>query len=77
LLPVSTAIGGLSGGVIGAAALLHLTSSSLAGALLGGVSSAVVGGLAGFLGASFVHIIRTSLREAIAAERAAAVADHG
>lgn len=76
LLPVSAAIGGLSGGVIGTAALLRLTSSSLAGALLGGVSSAVVGGLAGFLGASFVHIVRTSLREAIAAERAAAAADH-
>jgi hypothetical protein len=76
LLPVSAAIGGMCGGVIGAGALLHLTSSSLAGALLGGVSSAVVGGLAGFLGASFVEIVRTSLREAIAAERAAATAEH-
>jgi hypothetical protein len=76
LLPVSAAIGGVCGGVIGAGALLHLTSSSLAGALLGGVSSAVVGGLAGFLGASFVEIVRTSLREAIAAERAAATAEH-
>jgi hypothetical protein len=76
LLPVSAAIGGVCGGVIGAGALLQLTSSSLAGALLGGVSSAVVGGLAGFLGASFVEIVRTSLREAIAAERAAATAEH-
>jgi hypothetical protein len=37
--------------------------------MLGGVSSAVIGGLAGFLAASFVEIVRTSLREAIAAER--------
>jgi hypothetical protein len=76
LLPVSAAIGGVCGGVIGAVALLQMTSSSLAGAVLGGVSSAVVGGLAGFLGASFIEIVRSSLREAIAAERAAATAEH-
>jgi hypothetical protein len=40
--------------------------------MLGGVSSAVIGGLAGFLGASFVEIVRTSVREAIDAERQAA-----
>jgi hypothetical protein len=45
------------------------TGASLAGAVLGGVSSAVIGGLGGFLAASFVEVIRTSLREAIAAER--------
>jgi hypothetical protein len=32
----------------------------------------VVGGLLGFLGASFVEIVRTSLRESLAAERSAA-----
>jgi hypothetical protein len=32
------------------------------------VSSAVIGGLFGFLLASFVEIVRTSIREAIAAE---------
>jgi hypothetical protein len=37
--------------------------------VLGGLSSAVLGGLFGFLAASFVEIIRTSLREALAAER--------
>jgi hypothetical protein len=35
------------------------------------VSSAVIGAILGFLGASFVEIVRTSLREAIAAERRA------
>jgi hypothetical protein len=37
--------------------------------VLGGLSSAVIGAIVGFLGASFVEIVRTSLREAIAAER--------
>jgi hypothetical protein len=46
-----------------------LTSCSTAGAVLGGGSAAVIGGLAGFLAASFVDIVRRSLREAIAAER--------
>ena len=69
LVPVSATIGATCGGCIGAAALVCLTSSSLAGALLGGLSSAVIGGLLGFLGASFVEIVRTSLRDAIAAER--------
>lgn len=73
LVPVSVVVGGVCGGVSGACCLLLLTSSSPAGALLGGVSSAVIGGLAGFLGASFVEIVRTSLREAIAAERPAPV----
>ncbi len=71
LVLVSAAIGGTCGGLAGAAALFWLTSSSLAGAILGGVSSAVIGGLLGFLGASFIEIVRTSLREAIAAERRA------
>jgi outer membrane lipoprotein SlyB len=52
-----------------------LTSASLAGAVLGGISSAVIGGLFGFLAASFIEIIRTSLREAIAAERSSVTAD--
>ena len=48
-----------------------LTASSHAGALLGGLSSAVIGGLLGFLVASFVEVVRTSIREAIAAEQPA------
>ena len=75
LIPVSVALGSLCGGLAGGTCLLMLTSSSLAGAVLGGVSSAVIGGLLGFLGASFVEIVRTSLREAIAAERPAPVTD--
>lgn len=75
LVPVSAAIGAACGGVSGATALATLTSSSLAGAALGGVSSAVIGALLGFLGASFVEIVRTSLREAVAAERASAAAE--
>jgi hypothetical protein len=72
LMPVSAGIGAVCGGTAGAVALVWLTGSSPAGALLGGGSSAVVGGLIGFLGASFVEIVRTSLRESLAAERASA-----
>ena len=43
----------------------------LAGAVLGGLSSAVIGGFFGFLAASFVEIVRQSLRESLAAERGA------
>ncbi|MEX0671294.1 MAG: hypothetical protein WD060_12655 [Pirellulales bacterium] len=75
LVPVSAGIGAACGGITGATALAALTSSSLAGAALGGVSSAVIGGLIGFLGASFVEIVRTSLRDAIAAERSSAAAE--
>jgi hypothetical protein len=71
LLPVSAGIGAACGGVAGSAALLGLTSASIPGAVLGGASSAVIGGLFGFLVASFVDIVRTSLREALAAEREA------
>jgi hypothetical protein len=70
LVPVSSGIGAVCGGTAGTLALWWLTASSPAGALLGGASSAVVGGLFGFLGASFVEIVRTSLRESLAAERA-------
>jgi hypothetical protein len=70
LVPVSAGIGAACGGTVGTLALLWLTASSPAGALLGGASSAVMGGLIGFLGASFVEIVRTSLRESLAAERA-------
>lgn len=70
LVPVSAGIGAVCGGTAGTLALWWLTASSPAGALLGGASSAVVGGLFGFLGASFVEIVRTSLRESLAAERA-------
>lgn len=75
LVPVSAGIGAACGGVSGAAALAILTASSPAGAVLGGVSSAVIGGLFGFLAASFVEIVRTSLREAVAAEQPSAGAD--
>lgn len=69
LVPVSVCIGAACGAVAGSYALVVVTGASLAGAALGGVSSAVIGGLGGFLAASFVEVIRTSLREAIAAER--------
>ncbi len=68
LVPVSAGIGAVCGGFAGSVALSLLTSASTAGAVLGGISSAVIGGLFGFLMASFVEIVRTSLREAIAAE---------
>ena len=58
--------------MIGGTCLRLLTSCSMAGAVLGGASAAVIGGLVGFLAASFVEIVRNSLREAIAAERATA-----
>lgn len=69
LVPVSATIGAVCGGMAGFICLVAMTASSPAGAVLGGVSSAVIGGLIGFLGASFVEIVRTSLREALAAER--------
>lgn len=69
LVPVSVCIGGTCGGLAGTAALLRLASASAAGAVLGGLSSAILGGLFGFLAASFVEIVRTSIGEAIAAER--------
>jgi hypothetical protein len=70
LVPVSALVGGLCGFTAGSVALYWLASSSVAGAVLGGLSSAVLGALFGFLITSFVEILRTSLREAIAAERA-------
>jgi len=66
---VSGILGAVCGGVIGAVALRLLVSASVAGTLLGGLSSAVVGGFVGFLAASFVAIVRSGLKEAIAAER--------
>jgi len=77
LVPISAGIGAVCGGTAGAVALMWLAGSSPAGALLGGGSSAVMGGLLGFLGASFVEIVRTSLRESLAAERASAPSDDG
>jgi hypothetical protein len=68
-LPISVSIGGLIGGIAGATALTFLASSSFAGALLGGLSSAVLGGIFGFLIASFVDILRTSVRESLDAEK--------
>lgn len=75
LVPVSAGIGAACGGAAGTAALVAWTSSSIAGAALGGVSAAVIGGLIGFLGASFVEIVRVSLREAVAAENQPATLD--
>ena len=49
-----------------------MTSSSFAGTLLGGFSSAVLGGIFGFLSASFIDILRTSIRESLDAERRSA-----
>lgn len=72
LVPISAGIGATVGGVTGTVMLATLTRSSVAGAILGGASSAVIGGLFGFLAASFVEILRTSLRDAIDAERPAA-----
>jgi hypothetical protein len=69
LVPVSACIGGLCGGAAGATALTIWATASLPGAILGGLSSAVIGGLLGFLAASFIEILRTTLREALAAER--------
>jgi hypothetical protein len=69
LVRISAGIGAVCGGVAGTAALVVFAASSPAGAVLGGLSSAVIGAIVGFLGASFIEIVRTSLREAIAAER--------
>lgn len=68
LVPISATIGAACGALAGCLSLALLTNASVAGALLGGVSSGVIGGLFGFLLASFMEIVRTSLREAIAAE---------
>jgi hypothetical protein len=75
LVPVSAGIGAACGGAAGATALVAWTSCTTAGAVLGGVSAAVIGGLAGFLAASFVEILRVSLRESLAAERPQATVD--
>lgn len=75
LVPVSAGIGAICGGAAGTTALVALTPSTAAGAALGGTSAAVIGGLLGFLGASFVEILRASLREAITAERRPAGAE--
>lgn len=73
LVPVSVGIGAVCGGTAGSAALFLLARSSPAGAMIGGISSAVVGGLFGFLAASLFEIARTSLREALAAEQTGGV----
>jgi len=77
LVPVSAGIGAVCGGTAGTLALSWLTDCSAAGAVLGGGSSAVLGGLFGFLIASFVEIVRTSLRASLAAERLAPPAAGG
>ena len=69
LIPISAGIGGVCGGISGTLALAMFTTSSTAGTLLGGASSAVIGAIASFLLTSFIDTIRSSVREAIAAER--------
>jgi hypothetical protein len=69
LVPISAGIGGVLGGLIGTFCLIILVGSSLPGAVLGGVSSAVIGGIGWFLIASFVDVIRSAFREADAAEQ--------
>lgn len=71
LVPVSAGIGATIGGLTGTVMLTFFTRSSVAGAMLGGASSAVIGGLFGFLAASFVEILRVSLRDALAADHPA------
>jgi len=71
-VPVSATVGALCGGAVGTTALVVATRASPAGALIGGVSSAVIGALFGFLAAGFVEVVRTGLREAIEAEERAA-----
>jgi len=68
LVPVSAGIGSLAGGVIGTACLVVFVGSSLPGAVLGGFSSAVIGGIGGFLIASFIEVVRSAFREADQAE---------
>jgi len=69
LVPISAGIGSLAGGLIGTTCLVMFVGSSLPGAVLGGVSSAVIGGIGGFLIASFIEVIRSAFREADRAER--------
>lgn len=64
LVPVSAGIGAICGGVAGTTCLILLVGSTLPGAVLGGISSAVIGGIGGFLLASFVEVLRTALTEA-------------
>jgi len=71
LVPVSVCIGGVCGGIAGGVSLAVFVGSSTAGAVLGSLSSAVIGGIGGFLVASLVEILRTTFREAIAHEQAA------
>ena len=74
-LPVAAIVGAVCGATAGTTALVLLTAASPAGAALGGVSSGVIGGFFGFLAASFVEVLRTTLREAIEAERPASGRD--
>lgn len=64
LVPVSAGIGGVAGAAIGTTCLIVFVGSSWPGAALGGVSSGVIGGIGGFLLASFVDVIRSAFREA-------------
>lgn len=64
LVPVSAGIGGVAGATIGTTCLIVFVGSSWPGAALGGVSSGVIGGIGGFLMASFVDVIRSAFREA-------------
>lgn len=64
LVPVSAGIGGIAGAAIGTTCLVVFVGSSWPGAAIGGVSSGVIGGIGGFLLASFIDVIRSAFREA-------------
>ena len=64
---VAGGIGGLLGGIGGAAALVaSIGTAPVAGLVLGTLSSCVIGGLLGFLTSTFVQITSSALREAAA-----------
>lgn len=63
---VTTAIGTMVGGALGATLLgLSLGASSYTGVVLGSLSSAVVGGFLGFLASSFLAVALNAWQEAV------------
>lgn len=78
LMPLAAASGALLAGAIGVAFLLWLGFEQVgyAGLAVGGVSAAVVGGLAGFLASSFVAVARGAWQEAVEAAPAGASPPH-
>jgi hypothetical protein len=70
-LPRLIVAGVAAGGMIGAAVLATTIGhrSTAAGIIVGGISSAVLGGWFAFLGGSFYGIVRHGLRDAVAEQR--------